>query len=161
MREVELIHEIPFHDVDALNVAWHGHYYKYFELGRTLLFRTHHLDVTDMRRLGYVFPIVESSCRHINPLFYGSRARIQARYLETEYRLKVAYTITRLNDGKRVARGITTQVAVKADSGELCMVTPSEILAELQREPRDLVNEPEPGGPLAGNPGSAPNDPNH
>ena len=23
--------EVPFHDVDAMNVCWHGHYLKYFE----------------------------------------------------------------------------------------------------------------------------------
>jgi len=22
--------EVPFHDVDAMNVCWHGHYLKYF-----------------------------------------------------------------------------------------------------------------------------------
>ena len=25
---------MPFHDVDALHVVWHGHYYKYLELAR-------------------------------------------------------------------------------------------------------------------------------
>ena len=31
--------EVPFHDVDAMTVAWHGHYLKYFELARTQLLR--------------------------------------------------------------------------------------------------------------------------
>ena len=35
--EVEL--EVPFHDVDMLQLVWHGHYYKYFELARTQLLR--------------------------------------------------------------------------------------------------------------------------
>ena len=30
--EVEL--EVEFHDVDAMEVAWHGHYVKYFERAR-------------------------------------------------------------------------------------------------------------------------------
>ena len=26
--------EVPFYDVDSLNLAWHGHYIKYFEVAR-------------------------------------------------------------------------------------------------------------------------------
>ena len=29
--------EIPFHDVDMMEVAWHGHYVKYFEIARCAL----------------------------------------------------------------------------------------------------------------------------
>ena len=29
--------EVPFHDVDAMDVCWHGHYLKYFEIGRAAL----------------------------------------------------------------------------------------------------------------------------
>jgi acyl-CoA thioester hydrolase len=28
--------DVPFHDVDLQRVVWHGHYYKYFEVARTL-----------------------------------------------------------------------------------------------------------------------------
>ena len=31
--------EVPFHDVDVMHVAWHGHYVKYFELARCALLR--------------------------------------------------------------------------------------------------------------------------
>ncbi|CAM2006088.1 acyl-CoA thioesterase [Acanthopleuribacter pedis] len=149
MHEVEIVHEVPFHDVDALDVVWHGHYYKYFELARTALFRGSWLDIADMRDLGYVFPVIESQCRHIHPLFYGSKALIRAKFVETEYRLKVAYALERVRDGKRVARGHTVQVAVKAENGELCMVTPEPVLERLAREPRSLEAEPPVVGPLA------------
>jgi acyl-CoA thioester hydrolase len=29
--------EIPFHDVDMMQVVWHGHYAKYFEIARCAL----------------------------------------------------------------------------------------------------------------------------
>ena len=29
--------EVPFHDVDTMNVVWHGHYLKYFEIARCKL----------------------------------------------------------------------------------------------------------------------------
>ena len=33
--EVELT--IPFHDVDMMGVAWHGNYFRYFEVAREAL----------------------------------------------------------------------------------------------------------------------------
>jgi len=33
---IEIRLEVPFHDVDALRIVWHGHYLKYLELARTL-----------------------------------------------------------------------------------------------------------------------------
>ena len=30
----DVIIEVPFHDVDTMNVVWHGHYLKYFEIPR-------------------------------------------------------------------------------------------------------------------------------
>ena len=33
--EVEI--EIPFHDIDLMRIAWHGHYAKYLEVARTAL----------------------------------------------------------------------------------------------------------------------------
>ncbi|MEZ4452430.1 MAG: hypothetical protein R3B09_23395 [Nannocystaceae bacterium] len=31
LHEVSVDFEVPFHDVDALRIVWHGHYYKYME----------------------------------------------------------------------------------------------------------------------------------
>ena len=28
----EIFGQVPFHDVDALHIVWHGHYYKYLEV---------------------------------------------------------------------------------------------------------------------------------
>ena len=37
MIQAEVEIEIPFHDVDVLGVAWHGHYVKYLEIARCAL----------------------------------------------------------------------------------------------------------------------------
>ena len=37
--EVEVT--IPFHDVDMMAVAWHGHYFRYVELARCALLDLH------------------------------------------------------------------------------------------------------------------------
>ena len=76
--EIDLVFEVPFHDVDMLRIAWHGHYYKYFELARTELFRKYQCDVDDLKALGYYLPITDSRCRYIAPLRYGMQVRATA-----------------------------------------------------------------------------------
>ena len=54
---------VPFHDVDWMQVVWHGHYYKYFEVARTKLLQSIGYDVHEMKASGYSWPVVESNCK--------------------------------------------------------------------------------------------------
>jgi len=115
---------IPFHDVDMLCIAWHGHYYKYFEIARTELFRKYNCDVNELKELGYYLPITDSSCRYISPLKYGMKVLVSATLAEWEYRFVVKYLIRNAETGKRLAKGSTTQVSVLGKTHSLCMVSP-------------------------------------
>ena len=35
--EVTVAIAVPFHDIDSIGIAWHGHYAKYFEIARCAL----------------------------------------------------------------------------------------------------------------------------
>jgi acyl-CoA thioester hydrolase len=83
--------EVPFHDLDPLFVAWHGWYYKYFEIARTALFRAHKIDAVDMIPLNLGFYVVGTRARHIKPLRYSDRFRVAAWFTEHESRVGVAY----------------------------------------------------------------------
>jgi len=122
--------EAPFHDVDALHVVWHGHYYKYFELARTLLFRSRQLDVPDLITLGYRMVVIESKCRHTFPLRYGDRFQVSAWFKEIEYRFNVAFEITNLTAGRRSAKGHTILASLD-NAGTLLLATPQRMLARL------------------------------
>ncbi len=122
--------EIPFHDVDVLEVAWHGHYPKYLELARTALVRARRLDTSEMRALGFRFYIAEIFMRHVAPLRYGDRARVVAWPVEIQNRLRIAYQIQNLTLGKLAAQGWTVMVTTDA-AGELCLETPPVILERL------------------------------
>ena len=63
--------EVPFHDVDAMNVCWHGHYLKYFEIGRAALLRAFDYDYREMQASGYLWPIVEAHLKYVRPATYG------------------------------------------------------------------------------------------
>lgn len=123
---VTVPHEIPFHDVDSLGIVWHGHYYKYFELARTALYRSLNFDVDDMRQLGFTFPVIESQCRYNEALRYGQQVDISAHFHEWEYYILIEYRINEIGSGKRTAYGHTKQ-AVCNLAGQLQPCVPESV----------------------------------
>lgn len=130
MKRVSIELEVPFHDVDAAHIVWHGHYYKYFELARTALFRSCDLDIDDVLRLGYKMLVVESKCRYSFPLRYGDRFSVAAWFAEVEHRIWVAYEIQNLTHDRRTARAHTTLVTLDSNN-VLCESTPNDVRQKL------------------------------
>lgn len=120
--EIDL--EVPFHDVDSMAVAWHGHYVKYVELARCALLRRIDYDYPQMHASGYLWPIVELHLKYVRPARYGHRIRVAATLVEYENRLKIAYLISDAQTGERLTKGHSVQVAVDAGTGELQYVAP-------------------------------------
>jgi acyl-CoA thioester hydrolase len=117
----EVFLEIPFHDVDAMGVVWHGHYVKYLEIARTALLRKMDLDVPQLRDTGYGWFVAECHLKYIRPLFYGMKICVKATLLEFETRVKVGYLITDVNTGGCLNKAWTTHLAVNTATGELAL----------------------------------------
>jgi YbgC/YbaW family acyl-CoA thioester hydrolase len=130
LHEASIEFEVPFHDVDALGVVWHGHYYKYLELARTRLLRARGLDAGDLVGPRYRFVAIESACRHASPLRYGDRVRVTAWLRDVEHRIFVAYEVTNLTTGRRAARAHTI-LATTDRGGNLLLRTPRAIRERL------------------------------
>jgi acyl-CoA thioester hydrolase len=123
--------EIPFHDVDLLQVVWHGHYAKYLELARTALLRARRLDAADMLELGYRFFVTESHLRHVSPMRYAERLRVSAWFVDVENRLNIAYDLVNVTRQRGCAQATTVLVTTN-DQGTLCLETPAPLLARLR-----------------------------
>ena len=130
LHEVRVELEVPFHDVDALQIVWHGHYYKYLEIARTELFRSRKCDARDLRRLNVGLLVIESRCRHVYPLRYGDRFEVAAWFKDLKFRIMVGYEITNLTRNLRAARGHTALVTTTPD-GTMHHRTPESVLALL------------------------------
>ncbi|MDO3557836.1 acyl-CoA thioesterase [Ralstonia pseudosolanacearum] len=125
--------EVPFHDVDAMAVCWHGHYLKYFEIGRAALLRAFDYDYPEMRASGYLWPVVEAHLKYIKPATYGQRIEVRATLIEYENRLKIGYEIADCASGQRLTKGHTIQVAVCAATSELQFVSPAVVFEKVER----------------------------
>ena len=126
--------EVPFHDVDVMEVAWHGHYLKYFEIARGALLRAIDYDYAQMCESGYLWPVVECHVKYIRPARYGQKLKATAELVEHENRMKIAYVIRDAASGEVLTRGHTVQVAVSAQSGELQFVSPPALTERVARK---------------------------
>lgn len=119
--------EIPvrFHEVDAMNIVWHGHYIKYFELGREALAIEHGFSYLSVYDLGFMTPVVKSICEHKSSLKYGDIAVVETTWTEFQSaKLVFSYKIYRKSDRILCASGETIQVFTNK-SGELQLVVPT------------------------------------
>ena len=129
--EVEVL--VPFFDVDSMDVVWHGHYIKYFEVARCALLERIGHNYTQMRDAGYAWPIIDVQLRYIRGARFNQRIVVRADLLEWENRLKINYLISDAETGERMTRGSTVQVAVEIASREMLLASPSVLVEAVER----------------------------
>jgi acyl-CoA thioester hydrolase len=131
MIETEVVIEIPFHDIDAVGVAWHGHYVKYLEIARCALLDKIDYNYPQMKASGYAWPVIDLRIRYPRPLYFQQKVRVKAWLVEWENRLKVSYLIEDLETGQRLTKAYTVQVAIDIESGEMLYVSPGILFQKL------------------------------
>jgi acyl-CoA thioester hydrolase len=122
---------VPFHDVDSIGAAWHGHYAKYFEIARCELLDSFGYGYDAMRDSGYMWPIIDLHVRYVKPLRFNQRIVVKATLREWENRLLIDYLVTDEAAGTRLTKGRTSQVAVDMRTGEMCFVSPPVLFERL------------------------------
>jgi acyl-CoA thioester hydrolase len=120
--------QIPFHDVDAMRVAWHGHCFKYFEIARTQFLQQIGYDYPQMLQSNCFWPVIDCHCRFIRPIIYGMEICIETTLAEFEIRLRFDYLIKNAETGERLSEGYTIQVAIDAETKELYLESPQTLL---------------------------------
>ncbi|WP_252271680.1 acyl-CoA thioesterase [Pseudomonas subflava] len=129
--EIEL--NVPFFDVDMMEVVWHGHYVKYFEEARCALLDKLGHNYRQMRGAGYAWPIIDLQVRYIRGAQFGQRIRVRADLVEWENRLKINYLITDVATGERMTRGSSVQVAVEIATREMLLASPRVFVEAVER----------------------------
>jgi acyl-CoA thioester hydrolase len=129
--EAETIIEVPFHDVDMMEIVWHGYYVKYFEVVRCVLLDQIGYNYRQMRESGYAWPVIDLHIRYPQPARFGQKLRVKAKLVEWENRLKIKYLIEDADSGQRLTKGHTVQVAVDIEAKEMCLVSPPVLTEKL------------------------------
>ena len=129
--EAEVQIQVPFYDLDPMNIVWHGNYARYFEIARCALLEKLRYSYEEMSASGYSWPVIDLHVRYVKPLRFNQQVKVLATIVEWEYRLKIRYRIIDAASGERLTKGESVQVAVDARSGEMCLMSPAVLFERL------------------------------
>ncbi len=123
---------IPFFDVDSLQIAWHGHYVKYFEIARCELLDKIGYNYYAMAQSGYMWPVVDLQIKYIKPASFGQTIEVHSQVIEYQNRLKINYQIFDKATGQKLSKGQTTQLAVTLHNHELQFQSPKILIQKIE-----------------------------
>lgn len=120
------VHQIRvrFHEVDSLNIVWHGHYVKYFEDGREAFGREFNLTYLEAKKQGFTLPIVKMSLAYQLPLKYGEVATIETTYSNSRAAKIICDYRIKNEQGQTVCTGQTVQVFTNFETGDMSLNLP-------------------------------------
>jgi len=128
--EVELT--VPFHDLDIMQLVWHGNYFKYFDIARFALFDSLGVDFEKFyKKIRCFFPIVKTSTKHIVPLRHRDKFICTATIIEAHIMIVIDFEIRLVKSGEVCTKGRSEQVAVKYPEMEMMLAIPDEMRTAL------------------------------
>lgn len=131
LLKADVIVEVPFHDLDPMQIVWHGRYAQYFEIARCALLEQVGYGYDTMRESDYSWPVIDMRIQYVRPARFRQKLKVQATLKEYENRLKIRYEIRDLETDERVTKGYTCQVAVRNDDGAMLMSSPAAVIEKL------------------------------
>ncbi|OAM37693.1 4-hydroxybenzoyl-CoA thioesterase [Eikenella sp. NML080894] len=117
--------EVPFFDVDVMQIVWHGHYVKYLEIARCALLDAIGYNYTVMLKHGHTWPVVKLDLKYIRPARFGQKIRVEMAVTEYESCLRIDYILRDAESGIKLTQAHTTQVAQRIDNSEMQFQTPA------------------------------------
>jgi len=132
MRSAEIVVKAQFYDLDPMGVVWHGNYARYLEQARCALLDEIGYNYPQMEASGYVWPIVDMRIKYVRSVRFGQDIAIRAEIVEFENRLKIEYRIFDAASRTVLTKATTVQVAVKGETGELCLESPADLTDKLR-----------------------------
>jgi acyl-CoA thioester hydrolase len=112
MRNVLTV-RVAFADTDAMGVAWHGVYLRWFEEARTELLRPTAWPYRRLVEAGYHLPVVEALLRYRRPARYDDLLLLRCAVEPPRgVRLRIAYRVER--EGELLAEGRTDHAFTNA-----------------------------------------------
>lgn len=116
--------QAQFHDIDPMNVVWHGNYPRFMELARVALLDEIDYSYDAMVESGYSWPVVEMNIRYAHPVVLRETVLVTAGLVEWENRLKIDFEIRNKDTQKRLCKAYSVHVAVDMANQTMQWETP-------------------------------------
>lgn len=115
-----LSHRTPYRviygDTDMMGIVYYANYLRWFEMGRSELFRSLGLTYKEIEERGYFLPLSEVTCKYVASARYDDEVIIETT-LDPSVKagVKFTYVVYRGDGGQVVARGSTRHAFVDGD----------------------------------------------
>ncbi len=107
---------VRYAETDQMHVAYHAHYFVWFEVGRTDLLRHLGWSYREMEQAGFQLPVIEAHCQYLRPARYDEEIEIRTNgRLVSAVRVSFEYEAVRRSDEAVTATGRTLHAAVNGD----------------------------------------------
>jgi len=117
---------VRFSEVDAMKIAWHGNYAKFFEDGREAFGEEFGIGYYDYYRENIATPVVHIDIDYKKHLLFGDRIIVETEYVYSPAaKVILDYRIYKKGTHELMAEGSTTQVFINPENGELLLFEPS------------------------------------
>jgi acyl-CoA thioester hydrolase len=123
-----LLNKTPFKirviyaDTDAMGIVYHTNYIRWFEVGRSELFRDMGVVYADVKTLGFNFPVTQAYCHYHLPARYDDLVAIETKvaYLKRAS-IKFNYVIRDESGQEILAEGYTIHACMDS-SGKITRI---------------------------------------
>ena len=99
---------VRYGDTDRMGFAYYANYLRWFEIGRSELFRSLGRTYREVEESGIQLPVVEAYCRYLKSALYDDRIAIETGIAELKRAsVRFEYRVVREDDGVLLAIGHT------------------------------------------------------
>ncbi len=110
MRYHETPVKVRFNEVDSYNIAWHGHYVSWMEVGRNDLAGRFGLNAEQTTNLGFLVPVVSLELHFRKPARFDDDLRVMTSVRRTHTATLEFFCTIVSADGVTCAEGKTVHV---------------------------------------------------
>lgn len=99
---------VIYGDTDAMGIVYHGNYLRWFEVGRTELFREMGIVYRDLEERGYYLPLTKSYCHYLAPARYDDILVVETAIVDWgRASIRFRYAVWDEKKTKRLVEGYT------------------------------------------------------
>jgi acyl-CoA thioester hydrolase len=122
-------YRVIYGDTDTMGVVYHANYLRWFEIGRTELFRHLGMPYREIEDRGLMLPVSEVKCKYLTPARYDDVVAIETT-LNTGFRagMQFDYTIASQDDAVIHTTGYTRHAFINVQGK---VVRPPSFIREL------------------------------
>ena len=120
---------VRYGDTDKMGFVYHANYFRWFEVGRSEMFRSLGISYKSIESKGFFLPVSEMHCKFNGPSQYDDILLIETS-IDKRYRagMKFDYQIFSENGKKRLANGYTKHACMDTNGR---VVRPPKFLMDI------------------------------